>query len=181
MDNALVEQVVRKEKDVRYYLNVILIILCTLGIPAIFILISNLTGVQYWIIVAVFALMFSIYGAWFFISSLRVDYEYACLTNTMRFDKIISKRRRRPIVKFDIKSVTDFFPYDDKEMSKHKLSKVFHASAKEFSKDNYVMVFPHAARGECAVIFTPNEELLEAIRPFFSAELKKKLYFSRKS
>ncbi len=181
MDNALVEQVVNKEKDVRYYLNLILIILATIGIPAIFVMISFLTGVHYWIIVAFFILLFCIYGAWFFISSLRVDYEYSCLTNTLRFDKIIAKRRRRAIVKFDIKSVTDFFPFDDQEMSKHKLSKVFRASAKEFSEDNYVAVFRHEARGECAVIFTPNEKMLEAIKPYFSAELKKKLYFSKRS
>lgn len=180
MEN-LVEQVVPKEKDVKYYLNVCLLVLAAIGIPGIFVLLSFITGVQYLIIVAFFLLLFSAYGLWFFISSLKVDYEYSCLSSTLRFDKVIAKRRRKPIVKFDIKSVSDFFQYDDKEMGKRKISKVYRASAKEFSENNYVAVFRHEARGECAVIFTPNEKLLEAIKPYFSAEMKKKLYFSNKS
>lgn len=177
----MVEQVVRKEKDVKYYLNVFLLVFAAIGLPGIFVLISFLTGVQYLIIVAFFILMFSLYGLWFFVSSLKVDYEYSCLGSSMRFDKVIAKRRRKPIVKFDIKSVSDFFPYDDKEMGKRKISKVYRASAKEFSEENYVAVFRHEARGECAVIFTPNDKILEAMKPFFSAEMKKKLFFSKKS
>ncbi len=181
MDSALVEQVVHKEKDVKYRLNTFLIILAAVGIPGFFILLSFITGLHYLIVVAFFALLFCIYGLWFFISSLNVDYEYSCLGSVLRFDKIIAKRRRRPIVRFDIKSVTDFFSYDDKEMGKRKIAKVFRASAKEFSKENYVLVFRHDARGECAVIFTPNETMLNAIKPYFTPELKKKLYFSNKS
>lgn len=180
MEN-LVEQVVKKEKDFKYYLNICLLVLAALGIPGIFVMLSFITGVRYLIVVAFFLLLFSVYGLWWAISSLKVDYEYACLSSTLRFDKVIAKRRRKPIIKFDIKSATDFFPYDDKEMGKRKISKVYRASAKEFSEENYVILFRHEARGECAVIFTPNEQLLEAIRPYFSAELKKKLYFSKQS
>ena len=180
MSNILVEQVVPKEKDAKYRMNIILILLAAIGLPAILVVISFLTGVQYLIIVAFFILLFCIYGVWFFITSLKVDYEYACLGSTLRFDKVIAKRRRKPIVKIDLKSVTDFFRYDDKEMGKRKIAKVYRASAKEFSTDNYVAVYRHEARGECAVIFTPNEEMLEAIRPYFSAELKKKLFLEKK-
>ena len=177
----LVEQIVRKEKDAKYWLNIFLIILAAVGLPGILVALSFITGVRYLIVAAFFVSLFCIYGVWFFVSSLKVDYEYACLGSTLRFDRIIASRRRKPIVKFDIKSVTDFFPYDDHEMGKRKIAKVYRASAKEFSEENYVAVFRHDARGECAVIFTPNEEMLEAIRPYFSAELKKKLYFSNKS
>ena len=179
--SALVEQVVHKQKDVKYYLNVTLLVIAAIGLPGIFVALSLITGVHYLVIVAFFVLLFCIYGLWFFISSLKVDYEYSCLGSVMRFDKVIAKRRRKPIVKFDIKSATDFFPYDDKEMGSRKISKVFRASEKEFSEDNYVIVFRHEARGECAVIFTPNEEIREAMRPYFSAELKKKLFFAQKS
>lgn len=180
MEN-LVEQVVKKEKDFKYYLNICLLVLAALGIPGVFVMLSFITGVRYLIVVAFFLLLFSIYGLWWAITSLKVDYEYACLSSTLRIDKVIAKRRRKSIVKFDIKSVTNFFPYDDKEMGKRKIGKVFRASAKEFSEENYVMIFRHEARGECALIFTPNEKMLEAIKPFFSAEMKKKLYFGKQS
>ena len=174
----LVEQVVRKEKDVKYWLNMFLIIFAAVGIPGFLVVLAFLINVHYLVVVAFFALLFCIYGVWFFISSLKVDYEYACLGSVLRFDRIIAGRRRRPIVRFDIKSVTDFFQYTDEEMSAHRFKKVYRASAREFSEDNYVAVFRNEARGECAVVFTPNEEMREAIRPYFSAELKKKLFFS---
>lgn len=181
MDNSLIEQVVKKEKDVRFYLNIFLIVFAAVGIPAILVLIGIWINLHYMFMVAFFASLFCIYGLWFFISSLRVDYEYACLQSTMRFDKIIAKRRRKSIVKFDIKSISDFFRYSDEEMSKRKIKKVYRASAKEFSEDNYVAVFRNEARGQCAVIFTPNENILAAMKPYFNAELKKKLYFSKQS
>lgn len=180
MDNTLIEQVVKKEKDVRYFLNLFLLILAAVGIPAILVLIGIWINLHYMFMVAFFASLFCIYGLWFFISSLRVDYEYACLLSTMRFDKIIAKRRRKPIVRFDIKSVSDFFRYSDQEMSKRRIKKIYRASAREFSEDNYVAVFRSEARGLCAVIFTPNEQILEAMKPYFNAELKKQLYLSKK-
>lgn len=178
--DGLVEQVVRKEKDLKYYLNFFLIIFAAIGIPAIMVFFGLVTGPRYLIVAAFFASLFCIYGVWFFVTSLKVDYEYAALGSSLRFDRVIAKRRRKPIIKFDIKSASDFFRYTDEEMSKHKFSKVYRASAREFSEDNYVMVFRHEARGECAVIFTPSETMIEAIKPFFSAELKKKLYFNKK-
>ena len=179
--DILVEQVVKKEKNVKYYLNIFLIILAAIGIPAILVFFGLVTGPQYLIMVAFFALLFCIYGAWFFISSLKVDYEYACLSSVLRVDKVIAKRRRKPVVKLDVKTVTDFFPYSDEEMNKHKIRKVYNAGAKEFSEDNYVAVFRNDARGLCALIFTPNEEFRNAMAPFFSAEMKKKLFFNKKS
>ena len=180
MDN-LVEQVVKKEKDAKYTLNVFLIIFAAIGIPTFIVVLAFIVKVYYLIVAAFFVFLFCLYGVWFFISSLKVEYEYACLDNIMRFDKIIAKRRRKPIVRFDIKSVTDFFRYSDEEMDRHRISKVFRASAKEFSEENYVAVFRHEARGKCAVIFTPNEKILDAMKLHFSAELKKKLYFNKQS
>ena len=177
----LVEQLVPKQKDVKYWLNIFLIILAAVGLPGILVALSFITGVRYLIVAAFFVLLFCIYGVWFFVTSLRVDYEYACLGSVLRVDRIIARRRRKPLIKFDIKSVSDFFRYDDREMGSRKISKVYRASAKEFSEENYVLIFRHEARGECALIFTPNEQMLEAIKPYFSAELKKKLYFSKQS
>lgn len=180
MDSALVEQVVKKEKDVKYYINIFLIFLAAIGLPAILVALAFIINLHYLVVVAFFALLFCIYGVWFFVTSLKVDYEYSCLGSTMRFDKVIAKRRRKPIVRFDIKSVTDFFQYNDREMAKRKFSKVYRASAKEFSEENYVVVFRHEARGKCAVIFTPNEKILGAMKPYFSAELRKQLFLEKK-
>lgn len=179
MDNNLIEQVVPKAKDAGYGIKVALIIIAALGIPAALVVIAELTKIAYLAVIAMFVLLFTAYGAWFFITSLKVEYEYAFLSATLRIDKIIAKRRRRAIVKVDVRKFDDFFSYDDKEMTAHKFNKVYRASTKEFSSENYVASYHDEAKGKCAILFTPNEELLKEMKPYFSNELRKKLFLNK--
>ena len=176
MDNYPVEQIVAKERGVKYYLNVTLIILAALAIPGILIALAYIINLPYLIYLALFAFLFCIYGVWFFITSLRVEYEYAFLSSVFRVDKVISKRKRRPVVKVDVKTLDDFFPYSDEKMSAKKFAKVYHVAAREFSPDNYVAVYHSEAKGRCAIVFTPNEKMLEAMKPYFNGNLRKQLF-----
>ena len=181
MDNtALTEQVVQKERGAKYGVNIALIILGAITIPAAFIIIALVTKFAYLAYIGLFLFLFTAYGAWYFITSLKVEYEYAFLSSTLRVDRIIAKRKRKPVVKVDVKKFTDFFPYNDKEMDQHRFNKVYHASAKEFSEENYVAAFRDDAKGKCALIFTPNEELLNSMKPYFDNELRKKLFLAKK-
>ena len=178
--SQLVEQVVEKKKNSRYYLNVMLIIFGTIAIPAMLASLAFIIDLPYMVYVAFFAALFCVYGAWFFISSLSVDYEYAVLTNVMRIDKVIAKRRRKPVVKMDIRTFDDLFRYSDEEMSKQKFNKVYRAAVDEFSENNYVIAFQSADKGRCAAIITPNEDILGAIKPFINSELRKKLFLENR-
>lgn len=178
-NNTLIEQVVPKEKTAKYGIKIAVIILVALAIPATLIVIAEILQIAYVAIIAMFLMLFLAYGAWYLITSLKVEYEYAFLSSTLRIDKVIAKRRRRPVLKVDVKSFTDFFRYDDKEMSAHRFNKVYHVSGREFSEDNYVACFNHEGRGKCAVIFSPDDRLLEAMKPYFSNELRKKLFLNK--
>ena len=178
--DILVEQVVKKKKDARYYINIALIIFFAVAIPATLIILALTTMTPYLIYAAVFAILFEIYGVWYFITSLRVEYEYAFLPTTLRVDKVISKRKRRPVLKVDVKTLDGFFPFSDEEMSKHKFTKVYRVGASEFSPENYVASYHSEAKGRVAIIFTPNEELIEAMKPYFSSELRRQLFKERR-
>lgn len=176
MDSYPVEQVVKKEKSVKYYLNVVLIIVGAIAIPGILIALAYIISLPYLIYLALFAFLFCIYGVWFFITSLRVEYEYAFLSSVFRVDKVISRRKRRPVVKVDVKMLEDLFPYSDEKMSEKKFAKVYNVAAREFSTDNYVAVYHSEAKGRTAIVFTPNEKMLEAMKPYFNNNLRKKLF-----
>ena len=173
--DALNEQLVRKKKDVKYYLNVFLIILAAIAIPATLIAFAYITGPAYLVYLALFAAMFTVYGAWFFITSLRIDYEYAFLASTLRIDRIIARRRRKPVVKVDVKRFEEFMPYDDKAMAEYHFRRVYRAADNEFSAENHVAIYHDDSKRLCAIIFTPNEEFIAAMKPFFNNELKKKM------
>ena len=180
MDNTvLTEQVVPRERTARYGVSIALIILAALTIPVVLIVIAEITKIAYLAVIAMFLLLFCAYGAWYFITSLKVEYEYAFISSSLRIDKIIAKRRRRAIIMIDVKKFDDFFRYSDSEMGKRRFNKVYRACAKEFSEDNYVACFHDEAKGKCAILFTPNEKLLEAMKPYFGNELRKKLYFKK--
>ena len=174
--NGLIEQVVKKEKSPRYYINVLLIILGALAVPSILIAFAFITGPAYLAYLAIFAFLFMIYFAWLMISSLKVDYEYAFISSSLNISKIIAKRKRKIIVKVDVKSFDDFFRYDDKTMGEKKFTKIYRAAGNEFSPENYVASFHSEAKGRCAIIFTPNDELIDAMKPYFNNELRKKMF-----
>lgn len=178
MESRLIEQVVPKAKNVKYYLNILLILLGVVAIPGITIMISLLINIYYLIVVAFFLFLFCVYGAWFFISSLNVDFEYAFLSPTLRVDKIIAKRRRKKIVKLDVTQIENFVPYSDEVMSDGKFKKIYRASHKEYSEENYIAIF-HDSKRKSALIFTPNEKLIEGMKPYFSNDLRKKLFLNK--
>ena len=180
MDSQLIEQVVPKRKGAKYRLNIILILLAAVAIPGVFIALAYIVEIPYLIYIGLFALLFCIYGVWYFVTSLRVEYEYSFLSSTLRIDKVIARRKRKPIVKVDVKLLDDFFPYTDAEMSKQRYQKVYHAAASEFSEENYVAVYHSEAKGRTAIIFTPNKELLEAMKPYFNSTLRKKLMLEKR-
>ncbi|MBR2715561.1 MAG: hypothetical protein IKB73_05085 [Ruminococcus sp.] len=175
MDN-LVEQVVKKKKNARYYLNIALIIIVAVMIPVTFIFLALFLKRAYFVYIAFFCSLFSVYGMWYFISSLNVEFEYACLGNIFRVDKIIAKRNRKNILKIDLKIVDDIFKYSDDEMSKRSFNKVFHVASQDYSNDNYVITYVSEAKGKCAVVFSPKEKTLNAFRPYLKREIVKELY-----
>lgn len=180
MDNQLIEQVVPKHKGMKYRINVALILLGAVAIPGLCIALAFILGIGYFVYIALFVFMFCIYGVWYFVTSLSVEYEYAFLPSVLRLDKVIARRRRKPIVKVDVKQFTDFFPYTDEAMSAQKFAKIYHAGHREFSEENYVAVFHSEAKGHTAIVFTPNEKLIEAMKPYFDSSLRKKLYLEKR-
>ena len=178
--DQLIEQVVPRQRNARYIVNILLILLAAVAIPATLIVIAEVLKIAYLAIIAMFVALFEIYGVWFFISSLKVEYEYAFLSSVLRIDKIIAKRRRRAVIKIDVKKLDDFFPYSDDKMTEQRFHKVYHAGAKEYSEENYVAAFHHEAKGKCAIVFTPNQALIDGMKPYFSSELRKKLFLQKK-
>ena len=175
MDN-LTEQVVKVKKTAKYYINIILIIFFALAIPAGVIVLAELFRLAYLIYIAFFLLVVCGYLTWFFISSLNIEYEYVLLGSNFGIDKIIAKRRRKKMLKLDIKEINEFLKYTDEEMSKRKFSKIYELGSERFSENNYIACFHSEAKGSCALIFSPNEKMLQAMKPYFKQEIALKIY-----
>lgn len=175
MDN-LVEQVVKRKKNAKYFMNIALIILGAILIPVTLTIVSLILQKAYVFYIALFALLFCIYGAWMLVTGQSIEYEYATLSGTFRVDKIIAKRNRKNVVKLDIKNIDDMFKYSDEEMGKRKFNKIYNTGADDYSTDNYVATFVSEAKGKCAVVFSPKEKLLNGMRPYLKHDIVRKLF-----
>ncbi len=175
MDN-LVEQVVKREKNFKYYLNIVLIVFGAIAIPASIIALALIIKQAYVIYIGLFVSLFCIYGLWYFVTALNIEYEYSFLGGTFRVDKIIAKRNRKNVLKMDVKLIDDIFKFSDDEMGRRKFNKVYQVGTTDYSEDNYVMTFVSEAKGKCAIVFSPKEKTLTAMRPYLKHEVSKKLF-----
>lgn len=176
---TLVEQVVKREKSPRYYVNIVLIILGAIIVPATFMILGKVLNRYYLALIGVFLVLFAIYLAWVFITAQRFEYEYAILGSTLRIDKIIAQRRRKKVLKIDVKEFDDFFRYSDEKMSAVKFDKVYDVGAKSYDENNYVATFTTDGGRKSAIVFSPKEKLLTAMRPYFNHEVARKLYLEK--
>ncbi len=175
MDN-LVEQVVKRAKNAKYYIKAFAIITMAILIPVTFVVLALALTRGYFLTLAFFSLLICGYGMWFFISSLKVEYEYAMLSGVFRVDKIIAKRNRKKVVKVELKIIDSIFRYSDDEMSKRTFNKVYHLGSKDYSDDNYVLTYTTEAKGKCAIVFSPDEKMLDSFKPFLKREVYKEFY-----
>lgn len=175
MDN-LVEQVVKREKNTKYYLTIVLIVLFAVLIPVTFIILGFAVGRAYLVLIGFFASLFCVYGAWYFCTCLNVDYEYACLSGTFRVDKIIAKRKRKKVLKLEVKQIEDMFKYSDEQMSKQNFKKVYNVASVDFSDNNVVVVFYTEGKQKNALVFEPNENMLQGMRPYLKREIVREFF-----
>lgn len=178
MDN-LTEQVVVKKKNAKYRIRLIATIIIAVLIPLTIFILGLTIPFAYLVYISLFTIPFMIYGSWFFISSQKVDYEYALLGSSLNVAKIIAKRKRKLMLQTNIREFTDLFKYDDKKMGSMKLAKVYSAACEEFSEENYVACFHSEARGDCALIFSPDDRFLEAMKPYLNHDIRKKVYTNK--
>lgn len=175
MDN-FVEQVVKRKKNTKFYVSILIYVLLAILIPATFVVLTYALRRAYFMYIAIFVAIFCVYGLWYLITALNIEYEYANLSGTFRVDKIIAKRNRKKVLKLEVKTIDDIFKYSDSEMSKRSFNKVYNVGADDFSESNYVFTFVSDAKGKCAVVFTPDEKTLNSFKPYLKRDIVRNIF-----
>lgn len=180
MDNYS-EQIVTKKIEPKK----LMFIVCYL-VFAFFFIVLTLYLAQFfgWMIpVALLVLGFGCYGAWYLIANRNVEYEYICVQGEMTVDKIIGKRKRKKMLKFDVKSIEEMgklLENAEKIDKKQFKENIFHASIHEKSELTYYAVLHDMiSKKHCLLFFSPNEKTLETMKPFLKREIKAQI-FSKK-
>lgn len=163
--DVFVEQIVKKKFDGKDYAIFVAIILGTLVLIFATLIIKILAQFSFFIGIGILA------GAYFLILSRNLEFEYSVTNGDVTVDKIINRSKRKRIVSFDAHSVEEMGKYDaQKHQGKSYDSRLF-TGDNAANSDSWYMTFHSTKTGHTLFVFTPNEKVLTAIKPFLPKQV----------
>ena len=181
MDDIFIEQLVKKKRTFKDRVVFIAVIILVILIPATIgalALKHIITGYFFWI--AFFLFCFGVWFIWFTRSNQNVEFEYQVVGDTLVVSKVIAKRKRKEIMKLDIRTIDMLEKGDTPEIKKLSFVKVYDAAEHSFDdKNTTYAVYQHAAMGRCALLFNPNEKVLNGMKPYLKKDIVLKIFYNR--
>ena len=168
------EQLVVRKNNIKHVAKLIVLLLLIFSVPAIFFLLGVFDiGTRYFVIVSICALFFAIYGSYYLVTGLYVEYEYAVTNSNITIDRIIAKRSRKRVISVDIKKFNTMRKLADADIEGKSFKKVFIASATENGDDVYACeMHLEKFNGDCLLLFSPDQKTLETMKPYLRTNIK---------
>ncbi len=182
MSDVFIEYFVKAKRTARNRAVFILTILLAFLVPITLVVLSTYKFINgYFGMIAIFLFFFGIWAIWFVRSHQNVEYEYQVVIDTLVVSKVIAKRKRKELLRLDIRKIETMDTLKENPVEKLSLMRVYEAMADYGDKENTVIaVFPRAAGGRDALLFTPNEKILNGMKPYLKKDLLLKWFYHRK-
>lgn len=150
-----------------------LIFLCTLLLFLVILFMDVLAPVLGF---AIFAVLAAFYGAYYYASMKKVEYEYIFTNGDLDIDKIMGQRKRKRLATIDVSTLLQFGKITDEKRAEILSSEhtVIDASDNLGTDEDYYLECKHKNYGMLYVIFTPSDDFAEELKPFFPRELRSK-------
>ena len=179
MHDVFIEQIVKRKRTMRDRLIFILVIVAVITVPSVLtVLAMNELILNYFLVIALFILLFGIWYIWFVRSHQNSEFEYQLVQDTLVVSKIIAKRKRKELLRLDVHNIEQLGIYAD--MGDVNVVRAVEACADmNDEKNTYCALYSFAAGGKRALFFNPNEGLLNAMKPYLKKEIVLKLFYNR--
>ncbi len=113
----------------------------------------------------------ALYGGYFLISNLYVEYEYILTNGEVDFDKIIAQRSRKRLATVKLQTATSFgIVKEDDDFGEAET--LVCATANDPDQQDYYLRVKHKSLGDTVILFTPNEEMVDLITKGLPRELR---------
>ncbi|MEE3333048.1 MAG: hypothetical protein VZR54_02085 [Ruminococcus sp.] len=181
MNDIFIEQLVKNKRSAKDRVVFILVIIMVLAVPTALVLLATHHMVYaYSIYIALFLLFFGIWLIWFVRSHQNTEFEYQMVQDTLVISKIIAKRKRKELMRIDVRTFDELEKASEIDLKSHHFQKVLVACGDENDKEhNYYACYHHAARGLCGILFCPNEKVLNSMKPYLKKDIVLKLFYNR--
>ncbi len=107
-----------------------------------------------------------IYGAYYLVTSLFLEYECIFTNGDLDVDKIICQRKRQRLVTVKCENIEVLKKYVPEEHKNADYQTRIIAVEDEKKSENYCIVARVQGKGKTLVVFTPNDKILDAIKKF---------------
>lgn len=111
------------------------------------------------------------YGTYWLLKNQNVEYEYTVTNGSIDIDKIIARQKRVSLISVDVKDFTDFGNYSSAN-NNFSGTTVMAAGGDEAA---YFADFNSEQYGETRLVFSPNEKVMNCIKPYLPRTLKARL------
>lgn len=113
-----------------------------------------------------------IYGAYWVLTSRFLEYEYSVTNGDITIDKIINRRRRKRVASFDAHDIEEMGKYNAAKLGHRQFEQRFFAGESESGADCWYFSCRHPKLGNSLVVFSPNEKVLNSIKPFLKHQVR---------
>ena len=167
------EQIVRKIPSRKDKTSTLMLRIAGFAL-ALFLVFFTLAFIPQYLMLSILLGGFAIYGGYYFSLKNDVEYEYIFTNGELDVDKIVAQRTRKRLITMRFGSATDIGIADDDYTVSDSKTLVM-ASANDAELKDYYVEFSHKSYGETALVFTPDEDMLEVIKPSLPRELSNKI------
>lgn len=101
-----------------------------------------------------------LYGAWWLLTGLNVEYEYCVTNGDIDIDLIIAKRKRKRIVSVVGRKVECLLPYNAATVDEKAYQRVVVAASSKKAEGLWYFTYHSKKSGHTLVLFEPEERVL---------------------
>lgn len=174
MNDVFIEYMVKRKSTPQTALIRVGIVLAAILAAALCFILSGLLG-PFSMIGTVVALG-ALYGGYYLITALNVEFEYAVTNGEMDIDKIVAQRKRTRLATVNCRTVEAFGKYrPDEHAAKQYQTKIFACDSAE-SDAVWYLAARMKDKGLTLIVFNMNEKMLEAVKPFLPRPVMHKAF-----
>lgn len=108
----------------------------------------------------------------------KVEYDYSVVGNHIYVDKVIAGKKRKSVNKVELGNIIEFDVIKNDNVPNVKYAKTYECATGGYEGNHYC-IYHEANRGKCLMIFTPNEKIIEGMRPYMTREVVMKYFYKK--
>ncbi|MBQ8001560.1 MAG: hypothetical protein IJ298_10265 [Ruminococcus sp.] len=109
----------------------------------------------------------------------KVEFDYSVMGNNFYIDKVVDKKSRKKLLRIEINSIEDMGKIQGDNIPADRYARTKDCSSGNM-EESYYCVYREAGKGKCLLIFSPNQNIIDGMRPHMTREMVVKFFYNKK-